>query len=100
MAKKYILLLLFIIITYINTIGNYGFIINLTWNIGLPNADKNIYHTDSGPSFLGDGIRYSILKYNAKWKLKKIKQLCIYSKNTQIEKQIQELSQVGIKNMN
>ncbi len=91
MNKKYILFILFVIIAYVNTIGNYAFLIGLNWAIKLPNADKNIFDTDSGPSFWGDGVRYSIFQYNTKWKLQRIKELCTYSKDVQVEKQIQEL---------
>ncbi|MGK0465893.1 hypothetical protein [Clostridium sp.] len=41
----------------------YTEIINLNWSISLPEPCKEIYSTDSGSSFNGDGERYSIFEY-------------------------------------
>lgn len=35
------------------------------WNIRLPQNGEEIYYTDSGDSFHGDGIRYSVYKYSS-----------------------------------
>lgn len=37
--------------------------INMNWNLNLPRNYEEIYYKDSGPSFNGDGERYSIFKY-------------------------------------
>lgn len=36
----------------------------MNWSIKLPSSYKEIYSIDSGASFLGDGQRYHILKYD------------------------------------
>lgn len=37
--------------------------INVNWNLDLPRNYEEIYYKDSGPSFNGDGERYSIFRY-------------------------------------
>lgn len=62
------------------------------WHIRLPEGGEEIYYTDSGASFHGDGVRYSVYKYDNKetisntfnWKNKKDKN---------IEEEIKELLQ-------
>ncbi|WP_297713097.1 hypothetical protein [Clostridium sp.] len=41
----------------------YFHAINMNWNLDLPRNYEEIYYKDSGPSFNGDGERYSIFKY-------------------------------------
>ena len=41
----------------------YYHAINMNWNLNLPRNYGEIYYKDSGPSFNGDGERYSIFKY-------------------------------------
>ena len=41
----------------------YYHAINMNWNLNLPRNYEEIYYKDSGPSFNGDGERYSIFKY-------------------------------------
>lgn len=60
------------ILTYLNTFGNGAFVIKMNWGINLPNSDKTIYHIDDGPSFLGDGERYTILEYKSHDNIKKL----------------------------
>lgn len=36
------------------------------WHIRLPEGGEEIYYTDSGASFHGDGVRYSVYKYENK----------------------------------
>lgn len=43
--------------------NRYSNIINSNWNIKLSKSYKEIYSTDSGPSFHGDGERYHIFEY-------------------------------------
>lgn len=43
--------------------GRYYHTINKNWKIDLPREYKEIYYKDSGPSFLGDGERYSVFQY-------------------------------------
>ena len=34
------------------------------WHVSLPEGGKEIYYTDSGANFHGDGQRYSVYKYD------------------------------------
>ncbi len=45
--------------------NRYYHIININWKINLPREYEEIYYTDSGPSFHGDGKRYSIFQYES-----------------------------------
>ena len=60
-----ILLMILLITTSIYFYINkpYTEIIKLNWSISLPKPYKEIYSTDSGSSFHGDGERYSIFEY-------------------------------------
>lgn len=58
----------------------------------MPREDKVIYHKDSGPSFLGDGEKYTVLKYNSNRKIKKLDKIDWHSqKNKDIEVKISEI---------
>lgn len=43
--------------------NRYHHIINSNWELNLPRNYEEIYYKDSGPSFNGDGERYSIFQY-------------------------------------
>lgn len=43
--------------------NRYYHIINSNWELNLPRNYEEIYYKDSGPSFNGDGERYSIFQY-------------------------------------
>ncbi|MBX9138401.1 MULTISPECIES: hypothetical protein [unclassified Clostridium] len=43
--------------------NRYHHIINSNWELNLPTNYEEIYYKDSGPSFNGDGERYSIFQY-------------------------------------
>ncbi len=53
------------------------------WHVRLPEGGKEIYYTDSGANFHGDGQRYSVYKYDNEetisnafeWKNKKDKNI-------------------------
>ena len=42
---------------------DYTAVVELNWNLSLPESGEEIYKTDSGPSFHGDGERYHVLQY-------------------------------------
>lgn len=42
--------------------GRYVRVIEANWSIKLPASYDEIYKTDSGPSFLGDGQRYHVFE--------------------------------------
>lgn len=48
----------------IDTFNLYSNIVNSNWNIELPKENKEVYSIGSEESFLGDGKRYHILKYD------------------------------------
>lgn len=58
--------------------SKYYHTININWKINLPREYEEIYYKDSGPSFLGDGERYSVFQYKTldeisnviEWKIK------------------------------
>lgn len=72
--KKTIFILIFILLLcigvffsykcykFIKEKNTYSNIIQANWEVELPLEYKEIYSIDSGPSFLGDGKRYHILK--------------------------------------
>lgn len=43
--------------------NRYFHAINMNWNLDLPRNYEEIYYKDSGPSFNGDGERYSVFEY-------------------------------------
>lgn len=43
---------------------SYLEVVRLNWGIELPKDGNEIYSTDSGPSFHGDGVRFHIFQYN------------------------------------
>ncbi len=71
MKKKTVLITIisiFLIIAVFFTINqksgpSYLGIIMSIWDISLPTNCKEIYQTDDGASFLGDGLRYHVFKY-------------------------------------
>ena len=42
---------------------DYTAVVALNWDLALPESREEIYETDSGPSFHGDGTRYHVLQY-------------------------------------
>lgn len=68
----------------------YHEIIYLNWKINLPNKYEEIYSTDSGPSFNGDGERYHIFQY------KREEGIGVFSswdsnKNREMEKKVKDI---------
>ena len=45
--------------------SRYYHTINMNWDVSLPREYTEVYYTDDGPSFNGDGKRYSIFKYKS-----------------------------------
>lgn len=41
----------------------YGEIIRANWDLALPSGYTELYQTDTGESFLGDGVRYHVFGY-------------------------------------
>ncbi|KJU72534.1 hypothetical protein [Clostridium baratii] len=63
-----ILIVLLIIVglfiyNFIKETNTYSNIIKSNWKIELSSSYKEIYSSDSSPSFLGDGYRYHIFEY-------------------------------------
>lgn len=78
-----------LILIYINTMGNYIFVLNVNWNTGIPRSDKVVYIKDSGASFLGDGMTYSVHSYKFKKKIEKLNNLhWTGSTNSELEDEI------------
>lgn len=42
---------------------DYTAVVELNWGLALPESWEDVYKTDSGPSFHGDGMRYHVLQY-------------------------------------
>ena len=42
---------------------DYTAVVELNWNLSLPESSESVYEADSGPSFHGDGERYHVLQY-------------------------------------
>lgn len=42
---------------------DYTAVVEMNWDLSLPESREEIYETDSGPSFHGDGERYHVLQY-------------------------------------
>lgn len=42
---------------------DYTAVVELNWGLALPESREEVYRTDSGPSFHGDGMRYHVLQY-------------------------------------
>ncbi|WP_058486536.1 hypothetical protein [Defluviitalea phaphyphila] len=87
------ILLLFVILSgvffYMKT-NNYAKIINLNWDIKLPNSYKEVYSTDSGANFHGDGEKYHIFEYKNEEEINKALDW-IDGKNVQIEAEIDKI---------
>jgi hypothetical protein len=58
-----IIAIAFAVFLFIQMNTPYSEVIKKNWSIKLPDSYKEIYSTDSGPSFQGDGERYHILQY-------------------------------------
>jgi hypothetical protein len=64
------------------------------WNIEVANPDQEIYDYDSGEdSFLGDGIRYHVIKYTKEDKIKSLMDNMewITTKNNTIEEEVTQI---------
>ncbi len=56
--------------------SNYVSLINHNWNLDMPYCDEKVYYVDNNNvSPLGDGDRYSILKYEIDEKINKINKM-------------------------
>ncbi|MCR1952419.1 hypothetical protein NSA50_15425 [Clostridium sp. DSM 100503] len=73
MKKKYMIIMILLgviilgIVTakiYIGKKNIYVNIVNSNWNLEMSKNYEEIYSSNEGESFLGDGKRYHILKYN------------------------------------
>lgn len=49
----------------------YTYDIRSNWGIELPAPSKQIYYTDDGPTWMGDGIRYHLFQYRDDKKIEK-----------------------------
>lgn len=70
LSNKLIIILIVLLIivglfiyNFIKETNTYSNIIKSNWKIELSSSYKEIYSSDSGPSFLGDGYRYHIFEY-------------------------------------
>ena len=70
MKRKRILLIVACLLLVAGSIGwrilsSYSLILRLNWGISIPFLARPApcYEKDSGPSFLGDGIRYHVFSY-------------------------------------
>lgn len=70
LSKKLLIILIGLLIivglfvyNFIKENNIYSNIIKSNWEIELSSSYKEIYSSDSGPSFLGDGYRYHIFEY-------------------------------------
>ena len=70
---KFLILIVFICL-FLKTFQHYSYILELKahWNINVPIVYKIIYTADSGPSFNGDGARYTILHFKNTIKIEKM----------------------------
>lgn len=70
---KFLILIVFICL-FLKTFQHYSYILELKahWNINVPIVYKIIYTADSGPSFNGDGARYTILHFKNTKKIEKM----------------------------
>ncbi len=70
---KFLILIVFVFL-FLKTCQNYSYILELKahWNINVPIANRIIYTADSGPSFHGDGVRYTILHFKNTKKIEKM----------------------------
>ena len=97
MKKKLIIILTIIIsilfIICIYRYNKYAYIIQKNWNINIPFEDKLIYQKEN-TGIRGEGIKYTILKYNNDYKIKKLKEY-----NWTMEYNISEIDST-IKNLN
>lgn len=97
MKKKLIIILTIIIsilfIICIYRYNKYAYIIQKNWNINIPFEDKLIYQKGN-TGIRGEGIKYTILKYNNDYKIKKLKEY-----NWTMEYNISEIDST-IKNLN
>lgn len=97
MRKKLIIILTIIIsilfIICIYRYNKYAYIIQKNWNISIPFEDKLIYQKGN-TGIRGEGIKYTILKYNNDYKIKKLKEY-----NWTMEYNINEIDST-IKNLN
>ena len=92
MKKKIVIvfIVIFVIIVFsllgiirYNSLSNYSNVLKVNWSIELPkNSIKEIYSSDEGESFNGDGIRYHIFSYKNENKIEKLFKWSIEEKET------------------
>ncbi len=83
-------LLIFLLSSCAFSVQEYASVINANWSIQLPKSYTEVYSTDDGESFLGDGLRYHVFEYedindikdHLDWKT---------NKNTIVENQVIEI---------
>ena len=70
---KFLISIVFICL-FLKMFQHYSYILELKahWNINVPIVYKIIYTADSGPSFNGDGVRYTILHFKNTKKIEKM----------------------------
>jgi len=85
-----LILIIILIIRFGAYFINYGIAIKANWGIWLPRGFKEIYSTDSGPSFFGDGERYHVFYYRKGLKEKELEKFN-YSKNTSLETEVENI---------
>lgn len=76
--------------------SDYNKILESNWGILLPKGYKELYSTDSGDSFLGDGQRYHVFDYEEKLKQEEIEKFSS-KKNIKVEEEAEGiLIQLGV----
>src|SRR5690606_19110780 len=85
-----LILIIILIIRFGAYFINYGIAIKANWGIWLPRGFKEIYSTDSGPSFFGDGERYHVFYYRKGLKEKELEKFNYRSEEHTSELQSRE----------
>lgn len=66
----FVILIIGICVYKIKNRFTYSEIIQKNWGIELPTSYEEVYSTDSGASFLGDGERYHVFQYDSNEEVK------------------------------
>ena len=98
----FILLILFIIIILYAKFVNSIVGVHINWDVELPYTTKILHYERTKVGLIGDGISYTIVKYNSSRNIKKLNNMTWeIDKNIGLENKINEmLDRIGVESIN
>lgn len=69
---------------------SFNEVMEKNWEVRIPSGYKEMFSTNSGPSFHGDGWRYNVFHYKEDLNVEELERFAI-EKNTEIENSIEDI---------